>query len=69
MDVFYKQLAKPMKNYIIPFELKRAFDPCQPIYINGPAYTVYSKNYRGLIRNVDTVYGDLITIDTTTHAL
>jgi hypothetical protein len=51
MDVFYKQLVKPMKDSIIPFKWKRAFDPCQPIYINVPAYTVYSKDNRGLINN------------------
>ena len=56
MDEFYKQLAKPMKDCIIPFKWTRAIDPCQPIYINGPAYTVYRKNDRGLITNVDIVY-------------
>jgi hypothetical protein len=56
IDSLYANIVKPMKDYIIPFELERSLNTCQHIYINGPAHTVHNKDHRGLTKQVDTVY-------------
>jgi hypothetical protein len=59
MDSLYKNIIKPMNDYIIPIELDRSLDICQQIYINGPAtktvntgpaHTVYNTDDRGLTK-------------------